>query len=138
MATATKKRKKGKKLMGPPALVLRFLHDECYGKTNAKYSAEICGPCYITDSQLREIVNDLRRRGHPVCSSSSHGYWYATAESDIDTTINHMVSRRTGINNALRGLRTAKKKIAKASTAKLPSSATPVNVMSSPPPTAAP
>lgn len=115
--------KRVKKLYGPPAKVLRFLESDCQGKANAKYAADICGPCYITDSQLREIVNELRRRGYPVCSNSSYGYWYATAESDIDTTIKHMVSRRTGINNALRGLRSAKKKIARTVT-KMPA---PVN-----------
>lgn len=128
---ATKK-KRARKLYGPPAKVLRFLRDECNGKTNAKYSAEICGPCYIQESQLREIVNELRRRGHPVCSSSSTGYWYAAAESDIDATITHMISRRTSINSALRGLRSAKRKMAKAATpvAVKPAIAPPVPVNS--------
>ena len=126
---AVTKKKRTDKLYGPPAKILRFIKEECYGKSNAKYSAEICGPCYIVDSALREIVNDLRRRGHPICSSTSVGYWYATAESDLDTTINHMIGRRTGINNALRGLRVAKRKITK-TTAK-PPAATPVNVISS-------
>ena len=132
MATTKNKTKKPKgKLYGPPAKVLRFLKAECYGKSEAKYSAEICGPCYIQDSTLREIVNELRRRGYPICSSAK-GYWYATAESDIDITINHMVSRRLGINSALRGLRTAKRKIAKASaTATVRSAAHPVNVIGS-------
>jgi hypothetical protein len=52
---------------------------------------------------IREMVHNLRLKGHPICSGST-GYYYGTTSDDLDATINIMQSRIneiTRVKNAL-------------------------------------
>ena len=53
--------------------------------------------------EVRGIVNYLRKRGHPI-GSSSKGYWYAQSKIELEDTINHLKQRRTAIDCVIRGL----------------------------------
>lgn len=58
---------------------------------------------HIYKQDLRRIINLLRSKGVPICSSNN-GYWYSEDINDIDRTIIALFSRIDGINRAIHGL----------------------------------
>ena len=54
-------------------------------------------------TELRQLVNQLRRAGIPIASNSS-GYFYAATEQEVRATIGHLTRRISGIAAAIHGL----------------------------------
>ena len=73
------------------------------GKANAVKSPELEARFGISGPTLREFVNELRRRGCPICSDSS-GYYYAETEAELAATIRQLSSRIGKIAMAKSGL----------------------------------
>jgi hypothetical protein len=57
----------------------------------------------VSGREIRDIVNELRCGGHPICSDDS-GYWYAANESELTATIRQLNSRIGKIAQARNGL----------------------------------
>ena len=57
----------------------------------------------IKGTELRQLVNQLRRAGIPIASNSS-GYFYAATEQEVRATIGHLTRRISGIAAAIHGL----------------------------------
>jgi len=55
---------------------------------------------------LREIINHLRRTGHPICSSTN-GYWWASSPEDLQVNIDALKGRAIKILEAVNGLQKA-------------------------------
>ena len=67
------------------------------GKANAVKSPELEARFGISGPILREVVNELRCRGYPVCSDNS-GYYYAATAAELAATIRQLNSRIAKIN----------------------------------------
>ena len=71
-------------------------------------SPAICGALGIADSELRELVNYLRRQGRPGMSniaSDSNGYWIARTPADVFRTERQVYGRFEPMRKAMVGLR---------------------------------
>ena len=73
------------------------------GKANAVKSPELEARFGISGPILREVVNELRCRGYPICSDNS-GYYYAETEAELAATIRQLNSRIGKIAKAKSGL----------------------------------
>ena len=58
-----------------------------------------------TGSELRDLVDELRANGYPVCSRTTQGggYWYGNA-ADIGRTIADLKSRRRELSDVIAAL----------------------------------
>lgn len=43
--------------------------------------------------QFRQVVEQLRREGHPICSTTDAGYWWAASPEDLDRACRFLVDR---------------------------------------------
>lgn len=77
------------------------------GEQYAVSSRELSSAFNIPERELRTVINELRREGVPICSSSN-GYFFAESDTELLQTIGHMASRIAGISGALRGLKKAR------------------------------
>ena len=57
----------------------------------------------VSSTDLRKIVNRLRRRGIPIASDRS-GYFYAQTAGEVYTTIRQLRKMANGLEAAIRGL----------------------------------
>lgn len=57
----------------------------------------------ITDIDVRALVNEARRRGNPI-ASTSNGYFYAVNKKELEPTIADMIGRESAIRAARQGL----------------------------------
>lgn len=73
------------------------------GRRNAIKSAVLEARFLITGRTLRELVNELRCRGRPICSDES-GYYYAETTGELAATIRRLSGRIAGIAAARDGL----------------------------------
>ena len=73
------------------------------GRENAVKSPELEARFSIRGTALRAMVNELRCRGHPVCSDE-RGYYYAETEAELAATIRQLSSRIGKIAKAKNGL----------------------------------
>ena len=82
----------------------RFLTDEGPVKSPA-----ICAEFGISDADLRELVNHMRRRGMPgvsnIASHPARGYWIAETPADVMITEAQVYSRFEPMRDAMHGLR---------------------------------
>lgn len=69
----------------------------------------------ISGTELRSLVNRLRRDGVPIASNAS-GYFYAANEQEVRATIGHLTRRISGIAAAIRGLNRALEEVDAAQT----------------------
>lgn len=65
------------------------------GATVNELASEILGrPARAADERvLRQVVLQLRRDGHPVCSTPNEGYHHAANAKDLENTCIHLISR---------------------------------------------
>ena len=65
------------------------------GKTAVKLVYDICGldGCTSGDRELRAVVNDLRKEGHPICAMPKDGYFIAETEKELLETCNFLYGR---------------------------------------------
>ena len=73
------------------------------GALCAATSRELERTFSIKGTELRQLVNQLRRAGIPIASNSS-GYFYAATEQEVRATIGHLTRRISGIAAAIHGL----------------------------------
>jgi len=63
--------------MTDKAEVLAYMEIVCKGVKNSRTREDLAGYFDIPDRQLRRIINELRKDGHPIISNSKGaGYWY--------------------------------------------------------------
>jgi hypothetical protein len=86
--------------------VLEYLQDCCKSEDDAIKARDLCELFNLTDRQLRNVVNGLRRDGQAVCSSS-HGYWYSTEPEDVWKTIRRMQGQVDDMTLSITGLKQA-------------------------------
>ena len=80
-----------------------YLKNHCAGKSKAIKSRELEQLFDCKGSEIRQMTNECRRNGIPVCSGSM-GYYYPTKIEDIQQTITGLISRICGITAAKEGL----------------------------------
>lgn len=83
--------------------ILQILKRHHVGEEEAVIGKDLAFVACITESELRKIVNSLRSKSEPICSSHS-GYYYANTKTEIRETVQHLKNRVSGINNAVEGL----------------------------------
>jgi hypothetical protein len=81
-----------------------YLYEFHRGEQKAITSKNLCNLFHLNDKSLRNMINELRIDGTPICSSSK-GYFYASSRDEVIKTIKHLSHRVDGINNALFGLK---------------------------------
>ena len=81
----------------------RFMSDEHIGRKKAITSKKIENAFQCKGTEVREIVNELRSNGVPICSLPI-GYYYAETKSEIKDTLAHLESRIKKIEKAKEGM----------------------------------
>lgn len=84
--------------------VSEYLRNERNSESKAIKSGVLCELFNLHKEEIRSVVNYLRSKGVPVCSSCT-GYWYSEDIRDIDKTLSHLEGRVKGINRAIKGLK---------------------------------
>lgn len=86
-----------------------YLKAHCKGKKNAIKSPELEAIFGCKGTEVRQMVNECRCRGVPICSGST-GYYYATDEKEVERTVANLSSRIKNIEAARNGLLASIKK----------------------------
>lgn len=81
-----------------------YMMKEHNGKDKAITSREIEAIFHCKGTKVREMVNELRCKGTPICSCGS-GYYYSETAEDIHETITHLNGRVKRIRAAKDGMR---------------------------------
>lgn len=74
------------------------------GKENAKYIRDISASSGLCHRDIKSIIQDLRKMGYPVCSSTYDGIWLAKDRFELNETIKQFESRQIRINETLQAL----------------------------------
>lgn len=69
-------------------------------------STQISEALGIATPTVRELVNELRCEGYPICSCHK-GYYIATSYDDLKRTIASMEHRVAAMNDAILGMKLA-------------------------------
>jgi hypothetical protein len=72
--------------------ILSLLFLQCNGRENASKSGEITGMTGIGDREIREIIRELRREGHPI-GSGPRGFWWINNSGELKEYFSNMKSR---------------------------------------------
>ena len=83
--------------------LLDYLKGACLGRAYRVGGAELERALGVSSTDLRKIVNRLRRRGIPIASDRS-GYFNAQAATEVYTTIRQLRKMANGLEAAIRGL----------------------------------
>ena len=83
--------------------LLDYLKGACLGRAYRVGSAELERALGVSSTDLRKIVNRLRRRGIPI-ASDRNGYFYAQTAGDVYTTIRLLPKMSNGLDAAIQGL----------------------------------
>lgn len=94
--------------MTPKELITMCLEDHHLGERNVVSSRELESLFQIRGPDLRDIINNLRSGGIPICSNRK-GYFFAETEEELDGTVRQLRSRIKKIALAERGLIRAKR-----------------------------
>lgn len=86
-------------------LLLDELESYAVGEKNAIKSKKLEVLFNVKGNIIRDLVNELRSEGVPICSGNN-GYWIAEGVEDLIKTVNQLESRVKKINSAIDGLRT--------------------------------
>ena len=76
--------------------LLDYLKGACLGRAYRVGSAELERALGVSSTDLRKIVNRLRRRGIPIASDRS-GYFYAQTAGEVYTTIRQLRKMANGL-----------------------------------------
>lgn len=82
-----------------------YLKDACAGRKYRVSGAELEQVLSINGTDLRKLVNRLRRKGIPV--GSDRGYFYAVTAGEVYTTIRQLKAMSSGLEAAIHGLEQA-------------------------------
>lgn len=83
-----------------------YLKGTCAGRKYRVSGAELEQVLGINGTDLRKLVNRLRRKGIPV-GSDRGGYFYAVTAGEVYTTIRQLKAMSSGLEAAIRGLEQA-------------------------------
>ena len=86
--------------------LLAYLKGACLGRRYRVSGAELEAVLGVSGTDLRKMVNRLRRRGVPI-GSDRQGYFYAATASEVYTTIRQLRQMVTGLEGAIAGLEAA-------------------------------
>ena len=82
---------------------LAYLKGACSGRRYTVRSAELEQVLNLSGTDLRKLVNRMRRKGVPI-GSSREGYFYAQTAGEVYTTIRQLKGMAAGLESAIRGL----------------------------------
>ncbi|MCI8397984.1 MAG: hypothetical protein HFF90_01075 [Oscillibacter sp.] len=85
------------------------LKGACSGRRYTVKSAELERVLHISGTELRKLVNQLRREGVPI-ASNREGYFYARTAGEVYSTIRQLRLMVQGLEAAIHGLETALEK----------------------------
>ena len=83
--------------------LLTYLHDACPGRAYRVSGAELERVLDVSGTELRKLVNRLRRKGVPIASDRC-GYFYARTAGEVYATIRQLRKMVSGLEAAIRGL----------------------------------
>ena len=83
-----------------------YLKGACAGRKYRVSGAELEQVLGINGTDLRKLVNRLRRKGIPVGSDRS-GYFYAVTAGEVYATIRQLKAMSSGLEAAIYGLEQA-------------------------------
>nr|WP_326184160.1 hypothetical protein [uncultured Oscillibacter sp.] len=86
--------------------LLAYLKGACSGRRYTIKSAELEQVLGIGGTDLRKLVNRLRRKGVPI-GSSRDGYFYARTAGEVYGTIRQLQVMVSGLEAAIQGLERA-------------------------------
>ena len=69
--------------------LLAYLKGSCSGRKNRVGGTELERTLHVSGTDLRKLVNQLRRKTHPIASDRS-GYFYATTAGEVYDTIRQL------------------------------------------------
>ena len=84
-------------------VIAQYLRENHCGEQNVVTSRILEEIFKMRGPELRRIINRLRSKCIPICSTDS-GYFYAETEDELQRTIRQLRSRMTKIASAERGL----------------------------------
>ena len=85
---------------------LSYLKGACPGRKYRVSGAELERALSLSPTDLRRLVNRLRREGVPI-ASDRHGYFYAVTAGEVYTTIRQLKQMVAGLEKASAGLETS-------------------------------
>ncbi|NBI65958.1 HTH domain-containing protein [Pseudoflavonifractor sp. 60] len=80
-----------------------YLKGACPGRKYRVSGAELERALNLSGTDLRRLVNRLRRKGIPI-ASDRHGYFYAVTAGEVYTTIRQLKQMEAGLEKAIAGL----------------------------------
>ncbi len=83
--------------------LLAYLKGTCSGRKHRAGGAELERVLNISGTDLRKLVNRLRRRGVPI-GSDRNGYFYAVTAGEVYSTIRQLKQMAAGLEKAIGGL----------------------------------
>lgn len=86
--------------------VLAYLKGACPGRGYTVKSADLEAALHISGTDLRKLINRLRKRGIPI-ASSREGYFYAATAGEVYATIRQLQGMVRGLERAISGLEQA-------------------------------
>ena len=79
--------------------LLAYLKGSCSGRKNRVGGTELERTLHVSGTDLRKLVNQLRRKTHPIASDRS-GYFYATTAGEVYDTIRQLKRMAAGLEAA--------------------------------------
>ena len=89
--------------------LLSYLKGACPGRKYRVGGAELEKVLHLSGTDLRKLVNRLRRGGVPI-ASDRNGYFYAVTAGEVYTTIRQLRQMANGLEKAIAGLEDALEK----------------------------
>lgn len=86
--------------------LLTYLKGACPGRRYTVKGSDLEQVLHLSGTDLRKLVNQLRRDGVPIASSRD-GYFYARTAGEIYTTIRQLQTMVRGLEAAIQGLESA-------------------------------
>ncbi len=83
--------------------LLAYLKGACAGRRYRVSGGELERVLNLSGTDLRKLVNRLRRRGVPIASDRS-GYFYAVNAGEVYSTIRQLRQMAAGLEKAIAGL----------------------------------
>ena len=83
--------------------LLAYLKGACPGRAYRVSGAELERALHLSGTDLRKLVNKLRRKGVPI-ASDRQGYFYAVTAGEVYATIRQLDQMRRGLDAAIQGL----------------------------------
>ena len=81
--------------------LLDYLKGSCSGRKNRVGGTELERTLHVSGTDLRKLVNQLRRKTHPI-ASDRNGYFYATTAGEVYDTIRQLKRMAAGLEAAMR------------------------------------